>query len=121
MTLADNSYEFICCNSVLEHDDDDRAAMGELYRIMRPGGTVMIQVPIEWNHTYNDPSIIGVGQRAIHFGQADHVRFYGRDIKSRLERTGFSVQEFTMLDVLNLGTDDYLADESKSARVYISL
>ncbi|MCK5345134.1 MAG: methyltransferase domain-containing protein [Candidatus Heimdallarchaeota archaeon] len=87
----DSSFDFILCSHVLEHIPDDRAAMKEMYRLLRPTGIALIQVPLHDQPTYEDASITDPLQRTIHFGQADHVRIYGSDITQRLRNVGFSV------------------------------
>lgn len=62
----------------------------------------MIQVPIRGLETYEDPSITDPRERYEHFGQSDHVRYYGEDVQDRLATAGFEVRPFYMLDVLHL-------------------
>ena len=91
--FQDNSFDVIFCNHVLEHVEDDRQCMRELYRIMRPGGWGVFQVPMDTNaeKTYEDKSIVTEEEREKHFWQKDHVRLYGLDYKNRLEEAGFKV------------------------------
>ena len=95
LPFEDNSFDFVFCNHVLEHIEDDSRAMSELYRVMRPGGTGIFQVPQDLgrNRTYEDFSITDPEQRAKHFGQYDHVRVYGKDYFERLRKAGFQVEE----------------------------
>ena len=94
--LEDNSYEFVICNHVLEHVEDDITAMKELRRILKPGGTAILQVPInyEYQKTHEDKSITDPKQREKVFGQYDHVRFHGLDYPDRLKKAGFKVSEY---------------------------
>ena len=89
----DNSFDVILCSHVLEHIPDDALAMSELYRVMKPGGWGIFQVPIDHNldKTYEDFSITTPEGRTKAFGQSDHVRQYGNDYKNRLENAGFTV------------------------------
>ncbi len=95
LPFGDNSFDFILCNHVLEHIPDDTRAMQELYRILRPGGTAILQVPQELDRekTYEDDSITDPRERARIFGQYDHVRVYGRDFFAKLRSIGFKVEE----------------------------
>ncbi|MBZ5708440.1 methyltransferase domain-containing protein [Nannocystis pusilla] len=93
--LDDATWDLLIVYHVLEHIEDDRAAIGEMYRVLRPGGLALVQVPLEpgRTHTYEDPTIVDPYQRLAHFGQGDHVRIYAaRDLKSRLEAAGFVVE-----------------------------
>jgi SAM-dependent methyltransferase len=105
----DNSFDVICCSHVLEHVEDDRQAMRELYRVLKPGGWAILQVPISGDTTFEDPSITSATARERLFGQNDHVRRYGRDYKDRLAGAGFSVsvdgfvRELSDHDVTRLG------------------
>lgn len=93
-TLSDNLFDFIICNHVLEHIPDDRKAMSEMYRILKPGGKAIITVPLRKNmkETYEDDSIQTPLEREKHFGQWNHLRYYGMDIKDRLDNAGFHVK-----------------------------
>lgn len=105
MSLPDASFDFIYCSNVLEHVPADTSAMNELFRILAPGGRLVVQVPIKGDCTYENPAIILPAERALHFGQADHVRYYGRDIRSRLESAGFRVEECYLQDRLTLAPE----------------
>jgi hypothetical protein len=91
---ADDRFDVVLCNHVLEHIPEDVRAMGELRRVLRPGGWALLQTPIDTERatTYEDPRILGPEERARHFGQSDHVRIYGRDYVDRLRAAGFDVR-----------------------------
>lgn len=94
LPFEEASFDVILCNHVLEHIPDDLQAMRELYRVLKPGGWGIVQVPIRWQQekTYEDFSITSPEERQRHFGQYDHVRWYGRDFVTRLMSVGFEVQ-----------------------------
>jgi SAM-dependent methyltransferase len=102
LPLADASFDFIYCSNVLEHVPNDRAAMTELRRVLSLGGTAYIQVPAQGETTLEDLTITDPVERARRYGQADHVRQYGRDISERLTKAGFEVQETIMPDTLHM-------------------
>src|SRR5579863_2750569 len=79
--FPDNTFDVIICNHVLEHVIDDKRAMREIYRTLKPGGWAILQVPISLTleTTYEDFSIVTEAGRERAFGQSDHVRLYGRD------------------------------------------
>ncbi len=92
--FGDSSFDVILCNHVLEHIPDDRKAMAELYRVLKPGGWAILQVPLNMKSetTFEDPSITTPEERERVFGQHDHMRIYGRDYVQRLEAAGFQVK-----------------------------
>jgi ubiquinone/menaquinone biosynthesis C-methylase UbiE len=92
--IADKNVDVVLCNHVLEHVPNDRKAMAELYRILRPGGWGILMHPVreDMEHTYEDFAIVGPQERERAFGQHDHVRLYGRDFLDRLRSVGFEVQ-----------------------------
>lgn len=91
--FEDNSFDVIFCNHVLEHVEDANQCMRELYRIMKPGGFGIFQIPQDVNRyeTYEDKSITSERDREIHFWQKDHVRLFGLDYKDKLAAAGFKV------------------------------
>ena len=95
LPFEDNSYDLILCNHVLEHIPDDTKAMRELYRVLKPGGMGIFQIPQDLSRekTFEDNSITDPKERAAIFGQYDHVRVYGRDYFDKLRSIGFTVNE----------------------------
>lgn len=95
LPFEDNSYDVILCNHVLEHIPDDIKAMEELYRVLKPGGMGIFQIPQDLSRatTFSDDTITDQKERAKIFGQYDHVRIYGRDYFEKLRSIGFTVIE----------------------------
>lgn len=95
LPFEDASFDVILCNHVLEHIPDDITAMKELYRILKPNGWGVFQIPQDLNRTttFEDNSITDKKERAKIFGQYDHVRVYGRDYFEKLRKVGFNVDE----------------------------
>lgn len=95
LPFSDSEFDVILCNHVLEHIPDDTKAMQELYRILKPGGMGIFQIPQDVSRatTFEDNSITDKKERAKIFGQYDHVRIYGRDYFDRLRSIGFKVEE----------------------------
>ncbi|HEU5147715.1 MAG TPA: methyltransferase domain-containing protein, partial [Chryseosolibacter sp.] len=96
MPFAANTFEVVLCNHVLEHVNDDIAAMKEIARVLKPGGFAIMQVPFFHpipDTTVSDPSITDRRTREKLFGQDDHVRRYGKDYAKRIEQAGLRAIE----------------------------
>ncbi len=93
--LPDFSRTLVWCSHVLEHIGDDKAALREMFRILAPGGQLVLQVPIGGETTLEDPSVTDDEGRLLKFLQEDHVRLYGRDIAGRIEAAGFACEMLT--------------------------
>lgn len=94
LPFPENEFDFIICNHVLEHIPDDTKAMEEIYRVLKPGGTAILQIPYkaDLKDTFEDNSITDPKERAQIFGQYDHVRIYGMDYFEKLRSIGFKVE-----------------------------
>lgn len=100
MPFGANEFGIVICNHVLEHVDDDKRAMSEIYRVLKPGGQAILLVPVDFERekTYENPEIKTVKERKEHFGQYDHQRVYGIDFPDRLKSVGFVVPGLNFLD-----------------------
>ena len=111
LPFKENSFDFILCNHVLEHINDDKKAMKELYRVLNKNGTAILQVPINQksSKTFEDSSIVDKKERIEKFGQYDHIRLYGLDYFKKLESFGFKVdplkysKKFTESEIIKYG------------------
>lgn len=102
LPFPDNAFDVILCNHVLEHIPNDTKAMQELYRVMKPGGWGIFQIPqdLKREKTFEDDSITDKKERGRIFGQYDHVRIYGRDYFDKLRSIGFTVEEVDYTQIL---------------------
>lgn len=93
LEYADDSFDLVLCSHVLEHVVDDRQAMNELARVTKPNGLAIVQIPVDRHRlaTVEDAAIDDPHARRERFGQEDHVRLYGRDVRQRLESAGLAV------------------------------
>lgn len=98
MSYATDSIDFFICFHVLEHLPRDTPAINEIHRVLKPGGTAVLQVPLDWNasrtrqYAAPDPRECG------------HVRRYGRDFADKLAAPGMRVRHVSVVDVLPIDT-----------------
>jgi SAM-dependent methyltransferase len=103
ISFPDNHFDAIYCSHVLEHVTEDRKAIHEFWRILRPGRWALLQVPVipGLTITVEDEAIVDPNERARVYGQWDHVRAYGSDYPDRLREAGFAVTIFLAIDILS--------------------
>jgi ubiquinone/menaquinone biosynthesis C-methylase UbiE len=92
--IADNTYDVWICSHVLEHIPDDRKALSELYRILKPGGIGLLLVPLDLSREETDEENgCSEAENWRRFGQGDHVRAYAKkDFMNRVVQSGFGLQ-----------------------------
>jgi SAM-dependent methyltransferase len=96
LPFPEKQFDVVFCNHVLEHVADDHKAMTELYRVLKPDGWGILQIPLFHplpEKTYEDARITSPAEREKAFGQRDHVRLYGKDYVERLRKAGFEAKE----------------------------
>jgi SAM-dependent methyltransferase len=100
LPFAENEFDMVICNHVLEHVDDDTRAMSEILRVMKPGAEAIILVPVDFTReiTYEDQNIQTAKERKEHFGQYDHQRVYGLDFPKRLKNIGYLIPDTNFID-----------------------
>lgn len=106
MPFNNNKFDFVFCNHVLEHVQDETRAMSEILRVLKPGGKAILLVPMDFSleETFEDPTITDPKERNRLFGQYDHVRQYGRDYPERLKKVGFKIPEINYIEKLDTDT-----------------
>lgn len=96
MQFPDDTFDVTLCNHVMEHVPEDRKAMSEILRTLKPGGFALIQTPISkvLEATFEDFSVTSEAEKEVAFGQKDHCRIYAHDYRARLASAGFQVEVF---------------------------
>ena len=92
-----NRFDFFICSHVLEHVTNDRKALRELYRVLKPGGQGILMVPIvlSIDEIDEEPTVVDEGERWRRFGQSDHVRLYSKKgFIERVRDAGFVVSQY---------------------------
>ncbi len=98
-----NTFDVVICNHVLEHVKDYQQVMKEFYRVMKPNGWGIFQVPIDRNNkkTQEDKNINDPKERERLYGQSDHLRLFGLDYGQKLSSVGFKVTESNFINELD--------------------
>lgn len=115
----DGTFDVIYCSHVLEHVEDDRKAMREMCRVLKPDGWAILLVPITEEITFEDPSITDPRERLRVFGQEDHVRRYGRDYPDRLREAGFDVEMVEARDFLESDRIERMAITPAAGEIFV--
>jgi ubiquinone/menaquinone biosynthesis C-methylase UbiE len=114
--FSDNTFNAIICYHVLEHVADDRKALSEMFRIIKPDGWAILQSPVDLSRdiTFEDSTIQSPQERKKAFGQEDHVRIYGKDYSKRLEDAGYIVYEDNFINKFTAKEKEkYLLDSNE--------
>ncbi|HEX7494805.1 MAG TPA: glycosyltransferase [Bacteroidales bacterium] len=96
-TIDQEVYNFFICSHVLEHVTDDHKALSELFRILKPGGSGILMVPVNLriDMIMEDPTVSDIGERWRRFGQDDHIRLYSKKgFIERVEQAGFTINQY---------------------------
>ena len=84
MPFADEEFDRIVAAEVLEHIPDDRAAIAELVRVLRPGGTIAVTVP-----RWLPEKVCWALSDEYHEVEGGHVRIYtGHELVGKLTEAG---------------------------------
>ncbi len=100
LPYRDDAADLLVCYHVLEHIPDDRRAMAEIVRVLKPGGLGLLQVPFRAGTVTDEDPSAPKEVRVQRFGQHDHVRFYGDDFEDRLVEAGLAIRRVTPLTLL---------------------
>lgn len=92
LAFGDASFDLVIAFHVLEHVPDDARALAEIRRVLRPGGSALLQVPLRDGPTLEDASVDTPEGRLATFGQEDHVRVYGSDFPARVTAAGLHAE-----------------------------
>ena len=112
-----DKFDIVISMHVLEHVPNDAAAIEEMFRVIKPGGEALVSVPDDrkLEATLEDSGFNTPELRALHYGQDDHLRKYGRDFPERLSKAGFCVSALKLAKHYSKKElEKYVANTSKS-------
>lgn len=93
LPFGDNQFQLILNSHVLSVVPDDRKALAEMYRVLSPGGVLLLQ---EFVHQHRDTIELApdasLKQRNELFDRDDLYRDYGKDFLQRVQHAGFKVE-----------------------------
>jgi SAM-dependent methyltransferase len=92
--FANESFDYIICFHVLGHVPDEKKAIEEMYRVLKPTGTAFISTIIDPlnPHTFETDDANTPDKRLQYYSEPDLVRLHGRDFDQRLMQGGFKVE-----------------------------
>jgi SAM-dependent methyltransferase len=107
----ENSFDLILCSHVLGHVPDEKKAVDELYRVLKPNGQALVQTIINWNleETFEDAKITSANERLEKYTEPDLVRLHGADFAERLQKSGFQVEAIDYASLLGDETKKHLS------------
>jgi SAM-dependent methyltransferase len=97
----DNSFDIVICSHVLEHIHEDKKAISEIARILKPNGEalILVPIPIGLEADLYDPSIEDTETRTRIYGQGDHVRMYSKSgLTDLICNSGLSIKTWSHPD-----------------------
>lgn len=92
LPIRDNSLDLIYCAHVLNAIPDDAQAMREVYRVLKPGGVAIMNVPLQPDAVTQEPEEDTAAARIRLCHDADIYRIYGADLPQRFATIGLQIE-----------------------------
>jgi SAM-dependent methyltransferase len=89
MPFESNSFDLVTALDVIEHIEDDLGAMREIYRVLKPGGVLMLSVP-----AYK--FLWGAQDEISHHKR----RYIAPQMRGKLKEVGFKVRRLSYINTL---------------------
>lgn len=113
LPMEDNSVDLLICNHVIEHVPDVALALSQIHRVLKPGGTAILQVPIAMKlESSIELGLASSQEERVHLlGQDDHLRLFNQgDYAEALKAAGFEVELFDAFKQDGEGATDWMLD-----------
>ena len=88
--FADGAFDGIYSMGTVEHFDETECAVGEIFRVLRPGGTAVIGVPNRWDPFLRPLMVTVLGWFGL-YGYGFEKSYSRRALREMLESAGFEV------------------------------
>ncbi|MCE2436627.1 MAG: class I SAM-dependent methyltransferase [Pseudomonadales bacterium] len=103
--LPSSSMDAIYCSHVLQDVVDDGRALSECFRVLKPGGWAILNVPVKTTETVEHPDSPGTRRSSTDTRIPEHLRTYGKDYARKLSVAGFEVHPTASQEVLERWED----------------
>ncbi len=92
--FPDETFDYIICSHVLGHVPDEKKAVSEMYRVLKPGGEALVMTVIDPDNpeTFENPELTTPEERFAAYGEQDLLRLHGRDFADRLAGENINVE-----------------------------
>ena len=114
----DGSFDVIYCSHVLQYVSDDKQAIREFFRVLKPDGWAILLVPITADRTFEDSFLHNPYEHSGTSRTRDHVRRYGADYVERLKEGGFKVRVIYPSDIMSEEDIMRMAITSAAGAIY---
>ncbi|MCI8975267.1 MAG: class I SAM-dependent methyltransferase [Lachnospiraceae bacterium] len=101
MPFENEKFDYIIANHVLEHIEDETAAISELKRCIKKNRKIILSFPVTMEVNTFELHNLTQDERIYYYGQDDHVRLYGRDFKEHLQNYGLRVDVYSPEELLS--------------------
>lgn len=108
--LADNTFDFVVTFQVIEHIEDDNAFVSEIFRVLKPGGKLIVTTPNKpmsitrnpWHvREYSISELVSLLGKS--FPTVEPMGVFGNEkVRAYYEQNKASVQRITRFDIFNL-------------------
>lgn len=110
--FPDHQFDFIICSHVLGHVPDEKKALSEMLRVLKPRGKLFLLslMNLENEKTLENPNLKTPSEKLLNYGESDLERLYGKDFIERIDTPSHVVEKI-----------DYRLEFDEKLRIKMSL